>query len=92
LNDAKPAGVIAVASLIMIGDKDGLIYPYGGLASDYRGRHDLCSVHATGSSARNKTRICSRMKTEPVSMLPRRNASATAGTSSRLMQSVVIVR
>ena len=28
LNDAKPAGVIAVAILIMIGDKDGLIYPY----------------------------------------------------------------
>jgi hypothetical protein len=76
LNDAKPAGVIAVAILIMTGDEDGLIYPYGGLASGYRGRHDLLSVQATGSSARDNTRICSRMKTEPVSMLARRNASA----------------
>jgi hypothetical protein len=41
LHDTKPASVIAVPTLIMIGDKDGLFYPYCGFASLYHGRLDL---------------------------------------------------
>jgi hypothetical protein len=58
----------------------------------FLGEPDLSSM-----PIHDQTCICSRMKAEPLSMLiesivARQNASATAGTSSRLMLSIVIVR